>query len=92
MPDIATGVEQGYPDFVARLFVGLFAPAKTPKPILARIEQATRLAMQDPRCKKLRGRRLRDRCAISDSAAAAAYVNKEIVALEADLEQFGAKK
>src|SRR6185369_620988 len=52
MPDIPTGVEQGYPDLVARLFFGIFAPAKTPRPVIAKIEEATRLAMQDPDLKK----------------------------------------
>jgi len=48
MPDIPTGGEQGYPDLVARPFFGLFAPATTPKPIIAKVEQATQVAMQDP--------------------------------------------
>jgi tripartite-type tricarboxylate transporter receptor subunit TctC len=47
MPEIATAAEQGYPDLVARLFVGLFAPAGTPQPILAKVEAVTAQAMQD---------------------------------------------
>ena len=46
MPDIGTAAEQGYPGLVARLFVGLFAPAKTPAPIVAKVAEATRAALQ----------------------------------------------
>src|SRR5262249_24855870 len=44
MPAIPTAAEQGYPDLVARLFFGIFAPAKTPKEIVTRIEAATKVA------------------------------------------------
>ena len=73
-----TAAEQGYPDLVARLFFGLFAPAKTPQPIIARIEQATRLALQDPELKKSFAAGGFETAANSDSGAAAAYVSKEI--------------
>jgi tripartite-type tricarboxylate transporter receptor subunit TctC len=46
-PDLPTGIEQGFPGLVTQLFVGLFAPAGTPQPILDQIERATRGAMQD---------------------------------------------
>ena len=48
MADIPTGAEQGYPDLVARLFFGLFAPAGTPKDVIAKVQQSTQKAMQDP--------------------------------------------
>jgi tripartite-type tricarboxylate transporter receptor subunit TctC len=47
LPEVATAAEQGFPDLVARLFVGLFAPAGTAQPIQAKVEAATRQAMQD---------------------------------------------
>jgi tripartite-type tricarboxylate transporter receptor subunit TctC len=46
-PDLPTAIEQGFPGLVTQLFVGLFAPAGTPQPILDQIERATRGAMQD---------------------------------------------
>jgi len=46
-PDIPTGVEQGYPDLIAQLFMGLFAQAATPQPILDRLRAVTDKAMQD---------------------------------------------
>jgi tripartite-type tricarboxylate transporter receptor subunit TctC len=46
-PDLPTGIEQGFPGLVTQLFIGLFAPAGTPQPILDQIERTTRGAMQD---------------------------------------------
>jgi tripartite-type tricarboxylate transporter receptor subunit TctC len=41
-PDIPTAVEQGLPDMISQNFIGLFAPAGTPKAILGQISQASR--------------------------------------------------
>jgi tripartite-type tricarboxylate transporter receptor subunit TctC len=41
-PDIPTAAEAGFPGLVAQLFVGVFAPAATPKPIIARLVDVTR--------------------------------------------------
>jgi tripartite-type tricarboxylate transporter receptor subunit TctC len=40
-PDIETTAEAGFPDLIAQLFVGLFAPAGTPKPIIDRLAKVT---------------------------------------------------
>lgn len=40
-PDIETTAEAGYPDLIAQLFVGLFAPAATPKPIIDKLAAVT---------------------------------------------------
>lgn len=45
LPDIPTAVEAGLPKMVSQNFIGLFAPAQTPKPIVEQIAQATRAAM-----------------------------------------------
>jgi tripartite-type tricarboxylate transporter receptor subunit TctC len=44
-PDILTAVEAGLPGMVSQNFIALFAPAKTSKPIVEQIAQATRTAM-----------------------------------------------
>jgi tripartite-type tricarboxylate transporter receptor subunit TctC len=44
-PDIPTAAEAGYPDLIAQLFVGVFAPAKTPEPIVQRLAQLTSEAL-----------------------------------------------
>ena len=46
-PDIPTAAEAGLPAMIAQNFIGLFAPAGTPKAIVAQISQATRTAMAD---------------------------------------------
>jgi tripartite-type tricarboxylate transporter receptor subunit TctC len=46
-PDIPTAVEAGWPGMIAQNFIGLFAPAGTPKAIVVRISDATRKAMGD---------------------------------------------
>jgi tripartite-type tricarboxylate transporter receptor subunit TctC len=45
LPDVPTVAEQGLPDFVAIGWQGLVAPAATPAPIRARLEQVAEWAM-----------------------------------------------
>lgn len=52
-PDIPTAVESGLPDLIAQLFLGVFAPANTPKPVVEQIAQATSKAMAEPEFQKL---------------------------------------
>jgi tripartite-type tricarboxylate transporter receptor subunit TctC len=47
-PDIPTAVEAGVPGMISQQSIGLFAPGGTPKPIIAQIAQATRVALADP--------------------------------------------
>ena len=46
-PEIPTNVEAGFPDLVTVLFMGVFAPAGTPRPIIDQIAGASRQAMAD---------------------------------------------
>src|SRR5215831_12351072 len=46
-PSLPTAVEAGLPNMVAQNFIGLFAPAKTPKEIIDQLAQVTRGAMAD---------------------------------------------
>jgi tripartite-type tricarboxylate transporter receptor subunit TctC len=46
-PEIPTAAEAGYPDLIAQLFVGLFASAGTPKPIIDRLAGVTQDAVVD---------------------------------------------
>jgi tripartite-type tricarboxylate transporter receptor subunit TctC len=41
LPEVPTMLEVGYPGFVSETFQGLFAPAGTPAPIVARLAEAT---------------------------------------------------
>jgi tripartite-type tricarboxylate transporter receptor subunit TctC len=47
VPELPTAVEQGYPSLIAQQFIGLLAPAKTPKPIIEQLAQATRTTLAD---------------------------------------------
>ena len=87
MPDIATAAEQGFPELVARLFVGLFAPAKTPRPILAKVEDATQMALQDPALQASFAAGGFERLTNSDAASAADYLKKDIARWKPLLEQ-----
>jgi tripartite-type tricarboxylate transporter receptor subunit TctC len=45
LPQVATAREQGYPELVAESWMGVFAPAKTPRPVIDRLHAAlTRIA------------------------------------------------
>ena len=53
LPDVPTAVEAGVAGMIAQNFLGLFAPAGTPKPIIAQLSQATRTTMADPAFREL---------------------------------------
>jgi tripartite-type tricarboxylate transporter receptor subunit TctC len=48
LPDVPTVAESGYPGFSAVQWYGLFAPAGTPKDVVARINRDTIRALRDP--------------------------------------------
>jgi tripartite-type tricarboxylate transporter receptor subunit TctC len=46
LPDVPTSAEAGYPEVQGVTFNGLFAPVKTPRPVIERINAAMRAALQ----------------------------------------------
>ncbi len=48
MPDIPTLVEQGLPEFVVSGWIGLFAPAGVPRPIIERLAKEVRTGIMAP--------------------------------------------
>ena len=52
LPDVPTIAEQGYPAFESVGWIGLAAPAKTPAPILDRLNAEIRKMLQDPAVKE----------------------------------------
>ena len=48
IPDVPTMAEAGMPDFDTSLWIGLLAPAGTPRPVLETLAGATRQAMHAP--------------------------------------------
>ena len=47
LPDLPTVIEAGLPDFDVRLWIGIMAPAGTPKPIATRLASEIEKALQD---------------------------------------------
>ena len=52
LPDVPTIAESGLPDFEATLYYGLIAPAATPRPIVDKLNQALRAAIESDDVKK----------------------------------------
>lgn len=46
-PDIPTAIEQGVPDMVAQLFLGIFAPTGTPQPAIDKLVTSCNQALAD---------------------------------------------
>jgi tripartite-type tricarboxylate transporter receptor subunit TctC len=53
VPDIPTAIEQGVPDMVGQLFLGIFAPAATPKAAIDALAAATKKAVDNPDFEKI---------------------------------------
>ncbi|MGG5810317.1 tripartite tricarboxylate transporter substrate binding protein [Falsiroseomonas sp. CW058] len=47
-PDVPTFIEKGFADVEFYIWAGLFAPAGTPAPVMGRLRDAVRQAVQDP--------------------------------------------
>ncbi len=52
-PELPTAVEQGLTDLVTPNFIGMFAPAGTPKPIIDQVAQANLALLADPDYQRL---------------------------------------
>lgn len=48
LPEVPTMKEQGYPDYEMTAWVGVATPAGVPEPIIARMYEVTRAALDDP--------------------------------------------
>jgi tripartite-type tricarboxylate transporter receptor subunit TctC len=51
-PEIPTAIEQGVPDMIGQLFLGIYVPAKTPAPVVARLTEASKRALAQPEFEK----------------------------------------
>jgi tripartite-type tricarboxylate transporter receptor subunit TctC len=52
LPDVPTAAEAGLPELVLDSWMGLFAPAKTPAPIVERLRGATLKALDNPEVRR----------------------------------------
>ena len=48
LPDVPTFIESGLPDFVVNSWIGILAPAKTPRPIVERLQRDIAAVLKDP--------------------------------------------
>ena len=77
-PDIPTAIEEGVPGMIGLLFLGLFAPAATPKPIVDRIAAASRAVMADAEFQKVLIAQGLEAIHDSDSEKAKLFMDEEI--------------
>jgi tripartite-type tricarboxylate transporter receptor subunit TctC len=78
VPDIPTAIEQGVPDMIGLLALGLFAPAATPMPIVERITQATQQAMADLEFQKVLTQSGLEAVLDSDTGKARKFLAEEV--------------
>src|SRR5262245_1926024 len=77
-PDIPTAIEEGVPNMIGLLFLGLFAPAATSKPVIDRITEATHAAMADPEFQKVLANSGLEGIPDSNSEKARQFMTEEI--------------
>ncbi|KWV49302.1 MFS transporter [Bradyrhizobium macuxiense] len=53
LPTVPTAIEAGVPDYEATIWLGLMAPANTPKPIIDKLNTAVNAAVKQPDVQKL---------------------------------------
>lgn len=52
MPDVPTSAEAGFPGFELEAWVAIFAPAGTPAPVIAKLTDAMKTALNSPQVRK----------------------------------------
>ena len=52
MPEVPTFIESGLPNFVVNSWIGIFAPAKTPRPIVQRLQRDIAAVLKEPDIKE----------------------------------------
>jgi tripartite-type tricarboxylate transporter receptor subunit TctC len=77
-PDIPTAIEEGLPNMIGQLFLGLFAPAATPTAVIDRIAEATHKAMADPEFQKVLVASGLEALPDSNSEKAKRFIDEEI--------------
>ena len=82
LPELPTFSESGMPDFQATGWLGVFAPANTPAPVVKQLNRAMELAMQDAAFKEA--------AAKQGFAVAGGEPQALSQRLKADLEEYGA--
>ncbi len=79
LPDVPVGAEAGYPEFLAGNFLGLFAPAGTPKPVLDQIAAATAKVLSEPEFMARMAKQSYQISKATTPESATAYIAQELV-------------
>jgi tripartite-type tricarboxylate transporter receptor subunit TctC len=90
-PEIPIAAEAGYPGWIAHLSTGIFAPAKTPAPVIEVLAKATQNVMADPEFRKTLIAAGQEPVAGSGPAAAAKYLADEVARWAPVVEAAGMK-
>lgn len=90
LPDVPTVAELGYKDFEANTWFALFAPARTPAPVLDKLNAEVTKAVSDPRLLQ-RFESLSLEAQRMDRAATRDYVGKEVSKWGKLIKDIGAK-
>jgi tripartite-type tricarboxylate transporter receptor subunit TctC len=91
-PDIPTAIEAGMPGMQAELFTALLVQAKTPKPIMDQIYNASRKVMSDPAMHQALIRQGLEPIADSNPEKATKYVHDELTRWTPLIEKLGLKQ
>jgi tripartite-type tricarboxylate transporter receptor subunit TctC len=82
LPDVPTFIENGVTDFDINSWVGLLAPAKTPKPVLDKLNTELNAVLNDPA--------VRERLSVLGITASPGSADKFGQEMQRDLGRFGA--
>lgn len=81
LPDVPTFIESGVPDFEVNSWVGILAPARTPKPVLDRLNAELNATLNDPE--------LRDKLAAIGITATPGTGDQFVEQMKRDLARYG---
>lgn len=90
-PQVPIGADVGYPDLIAEMFMGAFAPARTPRAIIDQISDASKKVMADADFQRRLIENGFEPILDSDPDQATAYLKNEIARWRPILEAAGFK-
>ena len=81
LPDVPTFIESGLPDFVVNSWIGVLAPANTPRPIVDRLQRDIAAVLKEPE--------VRERFAVLGNEPVGNTAEEYGAQIKADLAQWG---
>ena len=90
-PDIPTAIEQGLDGMISQNFIGVFAPAGTPKAVVSQIAQASRTARGDAEYRKMLLASGQEPANVSDPGKTLQFVKDELARWTPIIKSIGLK-